>query len=202
MIFNLRPLWAEKGSAMSNVVKSKRKKHDFETVKQMRGLRHDITQAMVIDFGYDPEKYQKMIEKFAVRFQNVPNHEKVINRMQIKHDSFYQQFVYKETEIILDIWKDIVKEFEMGNSIFPSGQAVLEEYKERRLHLDRCIGHIHVLRLELQYIAETLPCDKNKYDNFAERLKTLIALVKGVRQASNKFLKQATSAKADKQGNL
>jgi hypothetical protein len=187
---------------MSNVVKSKRRKHDFETTKQMHALRRDITEAMIIDFGYDPERHQKMIERYAMRFQNIPNNEEIIRRMKTKHDSFYSQFIYKETEIVLDIWKDIVKEFEMGNSIFPTGKALMEEYKERRLHFDRCIGHIHSMRLELQYIAETLPCDKNKYDNFAERLKTLSSLVKGVRQASNRFLKKAQPAKADAQGNL
>ena len=174
---------------MSNVPKSKRKKTDFETTKTMHQLRADITQMIMLDFGYDPEKYQKMIEKFKVRFQNLPNNEEIVGRMQTKHDSFYSQFIYKETEIILDIWQKIVSEFEMGNTLFPSGVALMEEYKERRIHFDRCIGYLHSLRLELQFIAETLPVNINKYENIAERIKQLVAMVKGVRQSSNRFLK-------------
>jgi len=174
---------------MSNVPKSKRKKHDFETTKELRRLRKDITEAIILDFGYDPEKYEKMIAKFETRFQNLPNSDDVIRRMKIKHDSFYSQFIYKETEIVLDLWQRITSEFEMGNSIFPDGAALMEEYKERRIHFDRTIGLLHSLRLELQFIAETLPVDMNKYDNLAIRIKNLVSMVKGVRQSSNRFLK-------------
>ena len=186
---------------MSNVPKSKRKKTDFETTKQLTRLRADITQIIILDFGYDPEKYQKMIDKAKERFSHLKNADDVIRRMQTKHDSFYSQFIYKETDVILDIWQKIASEFEMGNSIFPTGAALMEEYKERRLHFDRAIGHLHSLRLELQYIAETLPVDKNKYDRLAERIIVLTSMVKGVRQSSNRFLKEKNkktkTAKAD-----
>ena len=179
---------------MSNVPKSKRKKTDFETTMQLRKLRGDITQIMIFDFGYDPERYQKTINKMKERFKNLKNADEVIQRMQMKHDSFYSQFIYKETEVILDIWQNIAREFEMGNTIFPTGAALMEEYKERRIHFDNCIGSLHTLRLELQYIAETLPSNKNRYDNIAERILSCISMVKGVRQSSNRFLK----AKPDK----
>ena len=182
---------------MSNVPKSKRKKTDFETTKQLTRLRADITQIVILDFGYDPEKYQKMIDKAKDRFLHLKNADDVIRRMQTKHDSFYSQFIYKETDIILDIWQKIASEFEMGNSIFPTGTALMEEYKERRLHFDRAIGYMHCLRLELQYIAETLPVDKNKYDRLAERIIRLTSMIKGVRQSSNRFIKKTKTAKAD-----
>ena len=116
--------------------------------------------------------------------------------MQRRHDSFYDMVIAKESDVVMGIWRSISSEFEMGNSIFPSGEALIEEYKERRLHFDRCIGYLHALRLELQFIAETLPVDKNKYDRLADRIKNLVAMVKGVRQSSNRFL----SPKAKKGG--
>jgi len=180
---------------VSNVPKSKRKQHDFETTRQMTQLRRDITEAVINDFGYDADRYQKMIDRYAYARRDQENVEATVAKMQAKHDSFYDAFIEDETRVIMQIWRDIVMEFELGNSIFPSGEALLEEYNERRLHFDRCIGHIRVLRSELQFIAETLPVNKNKYDNLAERIVALIALVKGVRQSSNRFLK----AKPDEQ---
>lgn len=182
---------------MSNVPKSKRKKHDFETTKQMTLLRKDITELAINDFGYDPDRYQKMIDRYARARKDQPNVEVTVSKMQFKHDTFYDAFIVDETEYIIGVWRDIVREFEIANSIYPSGAARLAEFCERRIHLDRCIGHIRDLKTELQYIAETLPVDKNKYDNLADRIMALIALVKGVRQASNKFLKAKTDEKSD-----
>ena len=53
-----------------------------------------------------------------------------------------------------------------------------------------------ILKSEIQFIGETLPVDKNKYDNLATRIEELVGLVKGVRQASNRFLKAKTVVKA------
>ena len=182
---------------MSNVPKSRRKQHDFETTRQMTQLRKDITEAVINDFGYDTDRYQKMIDRYAYARRDQPNVAETVAKMQAKHDSFYDAFIEDETRVVMQIWRDIVKEFELGNAIFPSGKALLAEYCERRLHFDRCIGHIRVLRSELQFIAETLPVDKNKYDNLAERIISLIALVKGVRQSSNRFLKATPDDQSD-----
>lgn len=127
---------------MSNVPKSKRKQHDFETTRQMTQLRRDITEAVINDFGYDADRYQKMIDRYAYARRDQENVEATVAKMQAKHDSFYDAFIEGETRVIMQIWRDIVMEFELGNSIFPSGEALLEEYNERRLHFDRCIGHI------------------------------------------------------------
>lgn len=182
---------------MSNVPKSKRKKHDFETTKQMTLLRRDITELAINDFGYDPDRYQKMIDRYAYARKDQPNVEIAVAKMQARHDSFYEAFIEDEGRYLIGVWRDIVREFDAGNSIYPSGKALIAEYCERRLHLDRCVGYIRDLKDELQYIAETLPVDKNKYDNLADRIGALIALVKGVRQASNKFLKAKPDEKSD-----
>ena len=82
----------------------------------------------------------------------------------------------------------MVREFEHGNSIFPSGEALLVEYCERRKHLNNAIGYLFTLKQELQYIADTLPGDKNRYDAIIADVTEEIALIKGVRKAANKYL--------------
>ena len=47
---------------------------------------------------------------------------------------------------------------------------------------------MNCLKQELCYIAETLPGDKNRYDNITAEIKEEIALIKGVRKAANKYL--------------
>ena len=62
------------------------------------------------------------------------------------------------------------------------------EFLQRRYHLNRAIGYCYALKQEMQYAIETLPVDINKYKRFAELIDKQIALYKGVRSASNKFL--------------
>ena len=174
---------------MSTTPKSKRKKHDFLTTKAMTALRKEITELAMNDFGYDRERYGKQIARFRETHSHDPNVEKVVERMRFKQESFYDEFIQFETIEILEIWRNIASEFERANSIYPTGEALLEEFKERRLRFDRCIGYLFDLQVEIEYIGQTLPVDKNRYDNLADRIMELIKMVKGVRQSSNRFLK-------------
>ena len=65
----------------------------------------------------------------------------------------------------------------------------MEEYTERRLHIDKAIGHMYSLKQELEYIAEILPSDKNRFKSITEEIQKEVTLMKGVRRAANKFLK-------------
>ena len=175
---------------MSNVPVSRRKDHDFITNHKMHNLRKRITELAINDFGYDHDRVEKQIEKFAEYIQNQPNAEETIAKMREKNESYYKDFVQEETVITRDIFRKIVSEYEIGNSIFPDGEALIEEFKERRLHFDLAVGWIFCMKQELQYIAETLPGDKNRYEKICDELEELVRLVRGVRRSANRFLKQ------------
>ena len=64
------------------------------------------------------------------------------------------------------------------------------EFCEKRKHLDNAIGYLYCLKQELQYIAETLPSDKNRYITIIEDIAREVSLIKGVRRSANKFLKK------------
>ena len=177
---------------MSGVPAGRREAHDFLANHHLTELRKLITELAINDFGYDREKVQKKIEHFSQWYKN-DNKDEIVARMREKNESFYEDFVQEETTITRQILRDTVAEFEMGNSIFPSGEALLEEYKEKRLHLDRAVGHLNVLKQELQYIADTLPGDKNRYETLIKTIEKEISLVKGVRRAANKYLKEDKS---------
>ena len=46
------------------------------------------------------------------------------------------------------------------------------------------------LQDELQYIAEVLPADKNKYTNLVLEVQQLFDMIKKLRQSDNRFLKE------------
>lgn len=177
---------------MSGVPAGRREAHDFLANHHLTELRKLITELAINDFGYDRTKVEKKIDHFA-EWCKCENRDEIVERMRKKNESFYEDFVQEETTITRKILRDAVAEFEMGNSIFPSGEALMEEYIEKRLHLDKAVGHLFILIQELQYIAETLPGDKNRYEQLIKQTKKEISLIKGVRRAANKFLKKDNS---------
>ena len=174
---------------MSNVPKSRRKKHDFLANHELRTIRIRITELAINDFGYDRERFERKIEKYENSLSSFDRKPEVVAKWRKKNESYFADFVEEETKETRDILRRAVMEFELGNSIFPEGDAKLVEFCERRKHLDRAIGWLHCMKQELQYIAEILPCDKNQYVSIQETIDHEISLIKGVRRAGNKFLK-------------
>ena len=56
----------------------------------------------------------------------------------------------------------IMEHLRAANTIWPTN---ISEFEERRLEMDRVLVSCNKLQDELQYIAETLPTDKNKFMN-------------------------------------
>ena len=175
---------------MSSVPKSKRKKHDFETPHRLHKLRLRVTELAINDFGYDRQKYEEKIQRFETGLMDFERKAEVVAKMRKKNESYYSEFVAEETIITRDIARRIICEFEIGNSIFPTGEARVAEFRKRREHLDECIGWLFSLKQELQYIAEVLPCDLNKFAYISQEIEAIIVMVKGVRRSANRFLKR------------
>ena len=177
---------------MSSVPKSRRKPHDFQTPTKLHKIRELITELAVNDFGYDKERLEEKIKRFEQSMTNIEPERKaaIVAKMRWKNESFFTKFVEKETDTLLDLARWAVFEFEMGNSIFPTGLSRVAEFRERRKHLDAAIGWLHCMKQELQYIAETLPGDKNRYVPLSDEIEVLIDMVKGVRRSANRFLKK------------
>lgn len=59
--------------------------------------------------------------------------------------------------------------------------------------MDRALMSCNKLQDELQYIAETLPADKNKFMNIVLEANDVFNLIKSLRQSDNRFLKSINS---------
>lgn len=175
---------------MSSVPKGKQKQSRFETQHQFFRLRDEVTALVLNDFGFSEEKYRAKMEKYRRDHRTAANIDDICARWEWKNENFKKWFIDEEGKAILDILRDISREFTSGNSIFPGETpSKIVEFLERRRHIDRAIGLCYTLKQEIHYVIRTLPVDINKYDRFAEAIDQQIALYKGVRQADNRLIK-------------
>lgn len=173
------------------VPKGKRKESKFEAQHHFYRLRADVTNLMLLDFGFSEEKYRKHIERYRETHAKTGNVDEVVERYRKKCDSFKKWFIDKECDAVLEILRRIGCEFTLGNSIYPSETpAKVMEFCERRKHIDEAIAQCYVLKQELQYIISSLPVNVNRYERLAVDIDKQIALYKGVRQSDNRLIKK------------
>ena len=173
-----------------SVPKGKRNQSRFEAQHHFFQLRADITDLILNDFGFSPEKYAAKMEKYKENHMNSPDLDGLLKRWEKKNESFSAWFVDEEAREILHLLREIERNFTMGNSIYPGeGPSKLFEFIERRKYINRAIGLCYTLKQEINYVLKTLPVDFNKYKRFAESIDTQISLYKGVRKADNRMLK-------------
>ena len=173
-----------------SVPKSKRKESRFEAQHNLYALRKEVTDLVVADFGFSPEKYMEKMERYRASHRSAANVDEVCERWRAKCDGFRAWYVDEEGRAILELLRNIQTEFSIANSVFPSRtHAKLLEFLQRRWHMNRAIGYCYALKQEMQYAIETLPVDINKFERFADLIDREIALIKGVRQSSNSMIK-------------
>ena len=173
-----------------SVVKGKRNQSKFEAYHHFFKLRDEVTAMILNDFGFSFDKQEKKRQKFAESHQNASNLDEIMERWHTKNDSFIRWFIVEEGKAIMDIMRNIQREFTIGNSIFPSETpARLIEFLERRKHINNAIGQCYALKQEINYVIRTLPVDMNRYVHFAEEIDIQINLFKGVRKADNRLIK-------------
>ena len=175
---------------MSNVPKSKRKPTTFEASHNLIKLRDEVTKLCMNDFGFSIDKATERRNRYYEQHSNQPNIDNTMKNYDKKLQSFEDFFIDDECKCVLQILRDIVHEFTLGNSIYPAKNALgIIEYVRRRKHMTKAIGLCFSLRHELNYILRTLPTDRNKYKNISELIDSEIALIKGVRKSDNRFLR-------------
>ena len=187
----------EKGNIMSNVPKGRQKQSRFEAEHHWFRLRDEVTKLILEDFGFSEEKYLKQIEKFREWHRNDPNCEEQVQRMAMRCEAFRKWYIDEEGRAILQLMRNIEREFTTGNSIYPSDTpARLIEFFTRRQHINRAIGLSYTLKQEIQYAIRTLPVDINKCERFAVAIDEQINLYKGVRQADNRLIRPRKKGRA------
>lgn len=175
-----------------SVPKHKRKLSPFEVRDYVIVMRKEVTKLILQDFGYRANRFEDYIAKsFSYRPYDELN-EKEKNRYDYMYQrlvSFNTWFIEDERKVIVDSLRNVVKEVNLANSIYPTSY---KELKERRIHQELALGYCYTLTQELQYAIETLPVDMKKYDNIATMISYEISLLEGWRRSDNKKFKKYT----------
>ena len=143
-------------------------------------------------FGYSTKKLEAHIQKMTSYVQNPEEREKMNKALREVEDNFASWFIKRERDRVADFCQGITEHIRAANTIFPQPKnpAFLAEITERRIEFDRALMCCNKLQDELQYIAEVLPADKNKYTNLVLEVQQLFDMIKKLRQSDNRFLKE------------
>ena len=98
-----------------SVPRSRRKESKLEACHNFYKLRDEITELMLMDFGFSVEKYEKKIDRYAYTHRNAVNLDDLIARQRKRCESFYSWFIDKENDALLEIMRNIETEFTLGN---------------------------------------------------------------------------------------
>ena len=138
------------------------------------------------------------MSKYANSIMECEKKEIVVAEYEAKIKAFNEWFIQQETEVCSEMLRNIQTNFTMGNSIYPSqSPAKIVEFIVRRHYMDAAIGSCYALKQEIQYILHTLPVDVNKFERFAKSIDKQINLLKGVKQADNRFIKNRDTDSID-----
>ena len=176
---------------MSDVPKSRRKTSKFQTDTNLADLAVEVQKLSECNFGFSPMKYEREIERYAHAHRNAPNVDQLVQARRDRLRHFVNIMIPEAQMEINRIVSGAIREFGIANSIFPSETAAHdEEYKQRRFHMNEAIGYCYALEKHLQMIVRVLPLDVNKFDDLLDMIEAEIAMIKGVRQAGNRFMRK------------
>lgn len=116
-----------------------------------------------------------------------PEREKAVAQIREQEQDFNLWLIEQERKRMHDLSRDIPLHLRAANSIWPSCQLELDA---RRLELDKAIAACWMLMDELQYVAEALPADLNKFTKLALKIEELVNKIKALRKSDAKRFKQ------------
>ena len=172
---------------LSNIPKSKRSESKLEALHRAYDLRRKITAELMATFAYSTKKLEAHVQAMTEHVQDSEEREKMSKAIRELADGFDSWFIRRERDRVADFCQGITEHLRAANTIWPTNMA---EFQERRLEMDRAMICCNKLQDELQYIAETLPADKNKYMSIVLEVQAEFDMIKKLRQSDNRFLKK------------
>lgn len=171
---------------MSDIPKSKRAHSNLEAHHQALAVRRMISVGLLSSFAYSEKKLEAAIKKQTAHIQD-PEHKKdVAEAIRSLENDYACWFIKRHRDRVDDLACAISQHIRAANTIWPSYRV---EYLDRRDELNQALKGCNQLQDELQYIAEALPADKNRYMNIVLEVEKLFNMVKKLRQSDNRFLK-------------
>ena len=176
---------------MSGIPKSKRSESKLEALHRAYALRRKITAELMATFGYSQRKLEEHIKKMTSFVQDDEERAEMSKTIREVEDDFDCWFIKRERDRVADFCQGISEHLRAANTIYPDPKnpAYEAEVTERRIEMDRALICCNKLQDELQYIAEVLPADKNKFMNIVLEIQDEFNIIKKLRQSDNRFRK-------------
>ena len=130
--------------------------------------------------------------KEVMKVLSLQSHKRVESLMATYSDDMREQrfdswLINEVCKTMYKVAAELSGNLRSANTIWPTYMA---EFTERRVFMDRALAACNVLQDELQYIAEAVYADKNKFTALVLEIEALFKKIKSVRQADNRFLKE------------
>ena len=145
-------------------------------------------------FAYSEKKLEAHIRKMTAHIQDEDERNERCKILREAEDGFNSWFIMRERDRVADFCQGITEHLRAANTIYPT---YMNEFEERRLEMDRAMIACNKLQDELQYIAETLPADKNKFMNIVLEANDVFNMIKALRQSDNRLLKKINKPSQD-----
>ena len=158
-----------------------RNKNDsFEALRDALIIRKKIVGVMRVLMRQSRKRLEVLSDKSVI-----DGSEETKNAIR---DEYFNQWLIEHDCLTLHAkGAELTGNLRTANTIFPKYMA---EFTQRRVLMDMALGACNALQDELQYIAEAVYADKNKFTALVLEIEELFKKIKSVRQADNRFLKE------------
>ena len=160
------------------------KNEGFEALRDAILIRKKATNVLRV---LALQSQKKRFETFEGLLATVKTDEEIMRAKEtIMEERFNSWLIKQECKAIAQACLNLTESLRTANTIWPT---YMGEFTERRIYMDKALGACNILQDELQYIAESVYADKNKFTALVLEIETLFKKIKSVRQADNRFLK-------------
>ena len=166
-----------------SIPKHERAPSRLDAQHMARKISMEITTELARTFGYSKAKFEKRIETMTKYLPPGPDREQAAAQIREQEQDFNLWLIEQERRRMHDLSREIPLHLRAANSIWPSCQMELDA---RRLELDKAVAACWKLQDELQYVAETIPADFNKYTGIVLEIDKLVAYIKNLRKSDAK----------------
>mgnify|MGYP000281948650 CR=1 FL=1 len=156
-----------------SIPKHQRSPSRLDAQHMARKISMEITTELARTFGYSKSKFEKRVETMTKYLPARSDREQAQRRFERQEQDFKPWWlIEQERRRMHDLSREIPLHLRAANSIWPSCQMELDA---RRLELDKAVAACWKLQDELQYVAETIPADFNKYTGIVLEIDKLVA---------------------------
>ena len=159
-----------------------KKNESFEALRDALIVRKKVTEVLRVLALQAQKRLENLNSELATATED--KREEIQNQIREEHFNFW--LIKEECSLVATKGADLTGSLRTANTIFPT---YMSEFTERRVFMNKALGACNVLQDELQYIAEAVYADKNKFTALVLEIDALFKKIKSVRQADNRFLK-------------